>query len=75
MKKDQIKSRSEYKIMGFTLNKMLSHAYGLGRLEQAYHPNDAVEGRDGLAYDEIIKEAIYRASKIGNCDVFEIIEK
>ena len=61
--------------MGFTLNKMLSHAYGLGRLEQAYHPNDAVEGRDGLAYDEIIKEAIYRASKIGNCDVFKIIEK
>ena len=41
MKKDQIKSRSEYKIMGFT--KM--------------------------------KEAIYQASKIGNWDVFEIIEK
>lgn len=75
MKKDQIKSRSEYKIMGFTLESMLSQAYSLGRLEQAYHPNDAAEGRDGLTYDEIKKEAIYQASKIGNWDVFEIIEK
>ena len=67
VKKDQIKSRSEYKIMGFTLESMLSHAYALGRINQLYHPEDVS--------DSLKKEAIYQASKIGNWDVFEIIEK
>jgi|TARA_R110000823_G_scaffold11365_8_gene38794 hypothetical protein len=67
MKKDQIKSRSEYKIMGFTLESMLSHAYALGRINQLYHPEDVS--------DSLKKEAIYQASKKCNWDVFEIIEK
>ena len=67
MKKDQIKSRSEYKIMGFTLENMLSHAYALGRINQLYHPEDVS--------DSLKKEAIYQASKKCNWDVFEIIEK
>ena len=67
MKKDQIKSRSEYKIMGFTLENMLSHAYGLGRIDQKYQPEKIG--------DSLRKEAIYEASKKCNCDVFEIIEK
>jgi|GEM_PF-4350800 len=67
MKKDQIKSRSEYKIMGFTLENMLSHAYALGRIDQTYHPEEVG--------DSLKKEAIYRASRKCNWDVFEIIEK
>jgi hypothetical protein len=67
MKKDQIKSRSEYKIMGFTLENMLSHAYALGRINQLYHPEDVS--------DTLKKEAIYQASKKCNWDIFEIIEK
>tara|TARA_R110000796_G_scaffold31780_2_gene83923 strand:+ start:1811 stop:2014 length:204 start_codon:yes stop_codon:yes gene_type:complete len=67
MKKDQIKSRSEYKIMGFTLENMLEMAYRLGSIDEHYHPNDKSDTK--------MKEAIYQASKIGNWDVFEIIEK
>ena len=46
---------------------MLSQAYALGRLDQTYHPEDVS--------DTLKKEAIYQASKIGNWDVFEIVEK
>jgi hypothetical protein len=67
MKKDQIKSRSEYKIKGHTLEYMLSYAYSLGRMDQRLHPNNVS--------DSLKKEAIYQASKIGNWDVFEIIDK
>ena len=67
MSQDKIKSRSEYKIMGFTLENMLSQAYALGRLDQTYHPEDVS--------DTLKKEAIYQASKIGNWDVFVIVEK
>ena len=67
MTQDKIKSRSEYKIMGHTLENMLSQAYALGRVDQKYHPEDVS--------DSLKKEAVYNASKIGNWDVFEIIEK
>lgn len=67
MKKDQIKSRSEYKIKGFTLESMLSHAYALGRINQTYHPEEVG--------DSLMKEAIYQASKKCKWDIFEIIEK
>ena len=67
MTQDKIKSRSEYKIMGHTLENMLSQAYALGRIDQKYHPEDVS--------DSLKKEAVYNASKIGNWDVFEIIEK
>jgi hypothetical protein len=67
MTQDKIKSRSEYKIMGHTLENMLSQAYALGRVDQKYHPEDVS--------DLLKKEAVYNASKIGNWDVFEIIEK
>ena len=53
--------------MGFTLENMLSHAYALGRINQMYHPEDVS--------DSLKKEAIYRASRKCNWDVFEIIEK
>lgn len=53
--------------MGFTLESMLSHAYALGRMDQTYHPEDVS--------DSLKKEAIYRASRKCNWDVFEIIEK
>jgi len=67
MTQDKIKSRSEYKIMGHTLENMLSQAYALGRVDQKYHPEDVS--------DSLKKEAVYNASKIGNWDVFKIIEK
>ena len=67
MKKDQIKSRSEYKIKGFTLESMLSHAYALGRINQTYHPEEVG--------NSLMKEAIYQASKKCKWDIFEIIEK
>tara|TARA_R110000764_G_scaffold44812_1_gene100851 strand:- start:36 stop:239 length:204 start_codon:yes stop_codon:yes gene_type:complete len=67
VKKDQIKSRSEYKIMGHTLENMLSQAYGFGRIDERYHPE--------WVGDSLKKEAIYRASRKCNWDVFEIIEK
>ena len=67
MTQDKIKSRSEYKIMGHTLENMLAMAYGLGRLDEKYHPEDHT--------DSLKKAAIYEASKIGNWDVFELIEK
>ena len=62
MKKDQIKSRSLYKIKGHTLEYMLEMAYRLGGLDNHYHPNDKSDKR--------MKEAIYQASKIGNWDLF-----
>jgi len=67
MKKDQIKSKSEYKIMGFTLEKMLSHAYGLGRMDQKYQPEN-IGGK-------LRKESIHEVSKEYNWAFFEIIEK
>ena len=53
--------------MGFTLENMLSHAYGLGRIDQKYQPEKIG--------DSLRKEAIYEASKKCNWDVLEIIEK
>ena len=53
--------------MGFTLENMLEMAYRLGSIDEHYHPNDKSDTK--------MKEAIYQASKIGNWDVFEIIEK
>ena len=53
--------------MGHTLENMLSQAYGFGRIDERYHPE--------WVGDSLKKEAIYRASRKCNWDVFEIIEK
>ena len=67
VKKNQIKSRSEYKITGYTLENMLEMAYSYGRIDQKYHPDNVT--------DSIKKDAVARALKIGCADVFEILDK
>lgn len=67
MKQEIVKSRSEYKITGYTLENMLEMAYAYGRIDQKYHPDNVT--------DSIKKDAVARALKIGCADVFEILEK
>lgn len=77
MKKDQIKSRSKYEIKGYTLESMLSQAYGFGRMDERNHPHNSnsFSFKKGDDYDEQRKEAIYQSSRKSYWDVFEIIKK